>query len=329
MKFSIIIPVYNSARFLHQCIGSIVGQAFRDYELILVDDGSTDDSCAICREYAEQYGHVRLIRQENGGPSAARNRGIAEATGEYLAFVDSDDWVTPDYFAVLERAVASAPDLVFFGRQHGEEKIVTAFPAGCCASREQIIDFLTTNYFRGDVASCTVKLYARHLFADGELRFPAGTVVEEDLLFVLQAVDRSSTLVSIPDAVYFYNRRDSGSVTTQYNPIKFDCKLRACQTELGYARKWSSPALEQIFDDNYLSYISASINNLMYRACPLTRKQKLEEIRRFYRAELTLDCIRRSRGLSLRSRVMYLLIRLKLHRVSYLLHCVIFHIRRR
>ena len=115
MKFSVIIPVYNSAPFLHKCIGSIVEQQYNDYELILVDDGSTDASQDICQEYADKYGHIRLIRQENSGPSAARNRGIDCARGEFITFVDSDDWVKPAYFQTLRDAVAGKPDLVFFG----------------------------------------------------------------------------------------------------------------------------------------------------------------------------------------------------------------------
>lgn len=330
MKFSVIIPVYNSAQFLHKCIGSIVDQEYKDYELILVDDGSTDASNEICPEYAEKYDHIRLIRQENGGPSAARNKGIQNASGNYLTFVDSDDWVMPDYFQVLENAVAQNPDMVFFGRLHGHDsEILTAFPECAVSSQQQIVSFLAQNYYQGDFASCVNKVYAKRLFADGTLRFPVATVVEEDLQFVLQAVDRSQTLVSLRAPLSFYNRRKSGSVTTKYNPVKFDCKLQAYETELMYARKWNSAEFERIFDDNYLSYISASINNLMYAECRLTGKQKIDEIKRFYNVEQTLSCIKRSKGTSLRSKVMYWLIRMKLYRISYLLHYVTFHIRRR
>ena len=330
MKFSVIIPVYNSAQFLRKCIGSIVDQEYQDYELILVDDGSTDASNEICQEYADKYNHIQLIRQENRGPSAARNEGIENASGDYLTFVDSDDWVMPDYFQTLENAVDQNPDIVFFGILHGPDpEVLAVFPESAVSSQQQIVAFLSQNYYHGDFASCVNKAYSKWLFADGMLRFPAATVVEEDLQFVLQAVDRSQTLVSLSAPLCYYNRRESGSVTTKYNPVKFDCKLQAYETELMYARKWGSAEFEQIFDDNYLSYISASINNLMYAECRLTGKQKLNEIKRFYNAEPTLSCIKRSKGKSLRSKVMYWLIRMKLYRISYLLHYFTFHIRRR
>lgn len=331
MKFSIIIPVYNSADFLHKCIDSLLSQEYKDYELILVDDGSTDASYDICQQYASRYEHIRVLRQENSGPSAARNAGIQLASGDYLAFVDSDDWVTPDYFSQLKEAVLQAPDLVFFGRLSfdGPNQVNTVFPAGRFTSRGQIIDFLARNYYQGDLHSCANKAYSKRLFADGALRFPASTVVEEDLQFVLEAVDRSETLVSLAEPLYCYNRQSSGSVTTQYNPVKFDCKLRAHEAELKFAEKWHSSEFQQIFDDNYLTYISASINNLMYKACTLSRKQKLAEIRRFYSAGQTAACIKRTKGISLRSKVMYFLIRWRLYRSSYLLHYIVFHIRRR
>ncbi len=331
MKFSIIIPVYNSADFLHKCIESLLNQEYKDYELILVDDGSTDASYDICREYASRYEHIRVLRQKNSGPSAARNAGIQQSSGDYLTFVDSDDWVTANYFSKLKEAVLQAPDLVFFGRLSfdGPNQVNTVFPVGRFMSRSQIIDFLARNYYLGDLHRCTNKVYSKRLFVDGALRFPPSTVVEEDLQFVLKAVDRSETLVSLAEPLYCYNRRGSGSVTTQYNPVKFDCKVSAYEVELKFAEKWHNSEFQRIFDDNYLTYISASINNLMYNACTFSRKQKLAEIRRFYSAEQTAACIKRTTGISLRSKVMYFLIRWRLYRISYLLHYIVFHIRRR
>lgn len=331
MKLSVIMPVYNSAEFLNQCIDSLVLQEYKDYELILVDDGSTDASYEICCEYAGRYDNIRVLRQKNSGPSMARNNGIQAASGDYLTFVDSDDWVMPNYFSVLDDAMSQNTELIFYGRMHpdGQKAVNKVFPDGIFTSREEIVDLLVKNYYSGDLASCVNKAYSKRLFGDGDLRFPASTVVEEDLLFVLQALDRSESLVSLSEPLYHYNRRDSGSVTTQYNPAKFDCKSKAYKKELEFARRWNSLDLERIFDDNYLSYISASINNLMYRACPLSRTQKIEEIQRFYSTEQTAACIKRTKGVSLRSKVMYYLIRWKLCRVSYLLHYVTFHIRRR
>ena len=95
-KISIIVPIYNSERYLRECIESVIGQSFADMELVLVDDGSTDSSPDICSEYAAVDGRIKVVTQPNGGLSAARNKGIDAASGEYLFFIDSDDTIHHD-----------------------------------------------------------------------------------------------------------------------------------------------------------------------------------------------------------------------------------------
>lgn len=326
MKFSVIIPVYNSASFLNKCIDSLIKQSYKDYELILVDDGSTDESYNICMQFARQYPNVLVFKQENSGPSIARNHGIRMAKGDYLLFVDSDDWVTENYFTVLDEATKQKTDIVFFGILHPNDTIQPekVFPEQKLCGTSNIVDFLVQNYYTADIHSCLNKAYSRQLFRDDSLWFPQHTVVEEDLLFVLRAVERANTAVAVPQVLYHYNQRSSGSVTTKYNPDKFDCKKCAYIEELAFARRWNSTEFEAIFQDNYLSYISSTINNLMYKACTLTQKQKIQEIRRFYQEETTQNCIRQGSPRSIRSKVMRLLIQGKMYRSSYLLHAVIF-----
>ena len=106
---SVIVPVYKVEPYLHRCVDSILAQSFQDFELILVDDGSPDRCGVICDEYAQKDSRVRVIHQQNGGLSAARNAGIdlvlADSESQWLSFVDSDDWIHPLYLELLERAV--------------------------------------------------------------------------------------------------------------------------------------------------------------------------------------------------------------------------------
>ena len=96
-KISVVIPVYNTEKYLHRCLDSILAQTFTDFELLLIDDGSTDQSGAICDEYAANYSQIRVYHKENGGVSSARNYGLDKACGEWIAFCDSDDWVYPGW----------------------------------------------------------------------------------------------------------------------------------------------------------------------------------------------------------------------------------------
>ena len=100
-KVSVIVPVYNAEKYLQECVDSILRQTLADLELILVDDGSTDSSPAICDRYAEQDARVQVIRQANAGLSAARNRGIEVAAGEWVAFVDSDDFIDANMYRTM------------------------------------------------------------------------------------------------------------------------------------------------------------------------------------------------------------------------------------
>ena len=100
-QISIIVPVYNSEKYLGACIDSILSQSFRDIELILVDDGSRDSSPRICDDYAQKDGRVKVIHKANGGVSAARNDGLDIAKGEYVTFIDSDDWVEREFLSTI------------------------------------------------------------------------------------------------------------------------------------------------------------------------------------------------------------------------------------
>ena len=112
MSVSVIVPVYNTAQYLPGCLDSILVQTFKDFELLLVDDGSTDDSPAICDAYAAKDKRIRVFHRQNGGVSAARNLGVEQATGKWICYVDSDDEVKPDYLEVMVEAICSECCLV-------------------------------------------------------------------------------------------------------------------------------------------------------------------------------------------------------------------------
>ena len=104
-KISVIVPVYNTEKYLHRCIDSILAQTFTDFELLLIDDGSKDNSGAICDEYAAKDSRVRVFHKENGGVSSARNLGLDNVRGEWVTFVDSDDWVEKEYIELFVKNI--------------------------------------------------------------------------------------------------------------------------------------------------------------------------------------------------------------------------------
>lgn len=211
---SIIVPVYKVEQYLARCVDSLLNQTYQNLEVILVDDGSPDGSGAICDAYAARDPRVRVIHKENGGLSSARNAGIDVARGDYLGFVDSDDWVElQTYEWLLDMALQENVKLVCAGRYDfsswtGKKTI------GLCPSRREVIsgEELAKRIFRWDNVDSAAgdKLYHRSLFR--ELRYPLG-VVSEDLPVTYRAALEAGTVGLLDRPVYYYFHRD-GSITT-------------------------------------------------------------------------------------------------------------------
>lgn len=210
---SVIVPVYKVEPYLRRCIDSILAQTYTDFELILVDDGSTDNCGAICDEYAKQDARIRVIHQENGGLSAARNAGIDAAQGDYLTFIDSDDFIAEGFLEQLwQTAQETAAECVICGMcmfRDGEEVSVqlTSGAAETMSGREACMDI----YHMGGnvpVMACG-KLYRRELF-DG-IRYPPGRIHEDDA--TTPKVLYRAKKISVSSAPLYAYRQREGSIT--------------------------------------------------------------------------------------------------------------------
>lgn len=211
---SIIVPVFNIEEYLPRCVKSLQDQTYPRTEILLVDDGSTDGTGPLCDRLAAADSRIRVIHQANGGSSSARNRGIAEAGGEYLGFVDSDDYVEPDmyetlYSAIMQYDVPAAQT----GREEvdpsGKRLPDICIPPGetVCIGAEEFLRELLLH--RGDCSFCT-KLIRKSVLADKG--FPTGALNEDFHLLVQLLGDRIDRIVSLPKRGYhvFY-RPDSNS----------------------------------------------------------------------------------------------------------------------
>lgn len=225
MRFSIIVPVYNVEDYLAQCIDSILLQDHKDYELILVDDGSTDASGAICDTYKEQWdGHdgirILVIHQVNQGLSGARNSGLNAASGDWIVFIDSDDWVEPVLLSTLEEAIQASPaDLYSYNARKTAEdgewiECLLYTPENrriLFYSDAQRIQWLYEEFLTYHVGwEAWRHVYRRSIIEDKGLRYvDCSKVYAEDLLFTLEyllCIDRMEMLCQI-----LYNYRQRGS----------------------------------------------------------------------------------------------------------------------
>ena len=184
MKFSVVIPLYNKATFIECTLASVLAQRWTSWELIVVDDGSTDAGPALVAAHADA--RVRLVRQANAGVSAARNRGIAEAQGEWVAFLDADDWLHPDYLATLVKVQAACPtadtvatDLVFL--PHHPTHWPPAWPVPAMPPEIELITCLPERWMRGPTLSSSSTAVRRSRLLGMQPCFPLGETQGEDL----------------------------------------------------------------------------------------------------------------------------------------------------
>lgn len=225
-KISIIVPIYKVEPYLRRCLDSIVGQTYRDLEIILVDDGSPDNCGTICDEYAARDRRIKVIHKENGGVSSARNAGLEIAAGEWIGWVDPDDWIEPDMYeylltnAIAHNADVSVCEIRYFLNGVRMEPFFEHYDEVKVLDREQAIEmYLERNMHDG----CVNKLYRRELWEG--LRFPDYRVAE-DMLALWEIFQRANITVRLPDDKYFYYR-NSSSATVDKDPQKVLDDLRA------------------------------------------------------------------------------------------------------
>ena len=216
MLFSVIIPIYNAEKTLHRCLESLIPQLSDCAELILIDDGSSDRSADICREYAEQYSGIRFFSKKNGGVSSARNVGIAAVTGKYVTFVDSDDYVSPNYFDCL--MTYPDVDLLFFSAElmHGERKssFISTQPLASCADYPQ---FLKAFVAKRNGSPCN-KRFRADIINNNQLRFPENIFIGEDFVFCMRYLMAAQSGAAIDDVLYHVDETGGNSLSRRYNP---------------------------------------------------------------------------------------------------------------
>ncbi len=215
---SVIVPVYNAERFLKETVGSICAQTDENYEIILVDDGSKDGSLALCRRLAEENSRIRVITQNNAGPSAARNAGVRAAGGEYISFVDADDWIHPDMIANLRAGMDTMRKegrinvQIQIGREEVDEEgkplPAAIYPPEQPELISPVLFVQSMLLYTGDASLCT-KLTPRRILL--EHPFEEG-VLGEDFRLLTHLVDVLDGIYSLPQIGYRVVHR-RGSVT--------------------------------------------------------------------------------------------------------------------
>ena len=263
---SIIVPVYDVERYLPKCIDSILAQTFTDFELILVEDGSPDNCSALCDAAATKDARIRVIHQKNGGLSAARNAGLDAARGTWIGFVDSDDYIAPEMYEVLYKAVQSTgADLALCDYAEVDE---TGAPCQSMHIRLEKKDFtgrdLLKNATDSTIQPAWNKLYRRDVFA--QLRYPEGKL-NEDLFLIPEVCLQIQKAVVVPKALYYYVQRGSGIMNGSKTLRHFDAAEAA-------QRYWDCLVENEVYDAlaNAAKFTMGSVSRVYRQLPPALRK---------------------------------------------------------
>lgn len=219
-KISVIVPVYNVEKYLPKCIDSILQQTFTDFELLLIDDGSPDNSGKICDEYAAKDSRIRVFHKENGGASSARNLGLDYAKGEWIAFSDSDDYVSPAYLEDMAKYIISKSSLViseYNMKGKNALQLTTCYLTGI-----EAIQY----YFEKKVSKLSgpvSKLYNRSILKKNNIRFPIGIHMGEDAIFILRYLNVVNGISFVGKCNYTANFVE-GSLSSKYYDFQTEWK---------------------------------------------------------------------------------------------------------
>ena len=214
-RISIIVPVYNTAKYLHRCLDSILQQSFKDFEVLLVDDGSTDNSGEICDEYALKDSRIRVFHKGNGGVASAREIGNENAVGFYSIHVDSDDWIEKKMLErMYEEAQISHWDVLiadFYNDDKGETIYIHQQPSA--SNSEQVLKDILQNKLFG---SLWHKLIRHSLYREYNIHFIEEINYCEDVLVLVQLLQHSVRVGFMNEAFYHYDFSNTNSITRNY-----------------------------------------------------------------------------------------------------------------
>ena len=313
---TVVIPVYNVEKYLKRCIESILVQEWKHYDILLVDDGSTDHSPQICDDYVKAYDFISVIHKENGGLSEARNTGISHAKGEYVYFPDSDDWLESDTFIALAEALESQEfDIISFNREFvkGEEDAIVSEPevTQVFEGKDAFVQMLKHTYITGFAND---KIYRKSLFIDNNILFPSRKYYE-DLGTNYKLFLSAQKVYATNQKYYHYLIDNPDSITQSWNEKKFR-DMFGFYKEVFYSDFVRSQLNKEELQISQLYYVNGLVHILasLYKS---KLDKKYIDITNQVKQELLKNSVSLSQMKDQPNKLKYVLFRLKLLKIAF------------
>ena len=313
-KISIIMPVYNVENYVGKAIESVQAQTLQEWEFLIVDDGTPDKSGEICDAYAEKDSRIRVIHKENGGAPSARNVAMDLAQGEYLYFMDSDDWAEPDMLEEMYQiAKRDQAQLVIAGFYidtfYDGEKFIRDEKKGQAGTYKNKEEFHRNAYDLFDnnqLYSPWNKLFETAYINENQLRFPS--TFWDDFPFVLSVI-RDIERVSVTDAMYYhFIRARAESETAAYRPNMYEKREEEHRWMMDLYRHWGvkDEKSKEMIARRYIERLIGCIENLTNKKCELSTKGKKEEIKKMLAKPHVKKCVNKMKPRSAFMKIMIL-----------------------
>lgn len=276
---TIIVPVYNAQEYLHRCIGSLLEQSFVDFELLLINDGSKDNSGVICDEYAAKDERIRVFHKENGGVSSARNLGLDNAKGIWISYIDSDDWVAKDYLKNLVGhakigidLVISFPTYIYTDGSSSKPNYLSKLVD------EHNFEKIFVEHSMHQNTSPWSKLFRREIIESANIRFCEDMHIGEDLLFLYTYMLSTAKIYISSDTDYFYSYDLETSLTKRVNSYKSEYagykNIKQVVEDLIKIRNIKSDdSLQRL--GWIIGFYTRNVLNALYHDTKLTQRQRL------------------------------------------------------
>lgn len=341
---SVIMPVYNVEKYLSISVDSILNQTFINFELILIDDGSTDNSGILCDEYAAQDSRIRVIHVQNGGVSNARNIGLKQARGKYVYFCDSDDYLDSQAFEIIIKTLERYhADLLIFGyyfksdiKSSVNQQSIDSYPVSWndsifYPSKESIKESLVDLWNKSLMYNIWNKVYRLDIIKSNDIEFSIKLTMGEDLDFTNKYFIHCNSFYVLKDCFYYYIREREGSATTRYVKDWFEIRVEEHERLLDFFSKYKliNSESKEFLSRRFIERVIGCIENEFSIKNNSSRNAKLRQIKKIINNDYTREALYSAKLTSKKMKIMVIPLRIKSVLLVYCMGIMLSQIRTR
>ena len=331
MLVSVIIPIYNKEKYLERCIKSVINQTYKNFELILINDGSIDNCGFICDQYAKSDERIKVIHKDNGGVSNARNVGINQAKGEYITFIDADDYVQKEFLEKLVKPIIdNNVDVSICGFETHDsytDKLLNSnkyYKKFCCNIQTFLTNYFQPLYHNDVINRVTNKLLKKSIIDKYQLQFDERYSNHEDRIFMIQIISKSNSIANLDECLYNYMTNIKDSLVRQYQYNDIEANWILFHTIYNFLTK--NKASEEIYNYIYnnFGYRFASCISRMYRKSKLSSRDEYNIFNDLINNDTYQTILVHTTPINIKYKVLFYLFRRKVIRPVHIVMRVIF-----